>query len=151
MSDAEIIEKFERENITLASLTKRSYAYFIDEVLVSLLFIFIYLDYLPDDASVEETILMINSMFLYVVLLKIAYQSIFVTLYGATLGKIFLKIKVVSVADLENPPFVYAFLRALVRVLSESLFYIGFIWAYFNSKKETWHDKIGKTLVVNAF
>ncbi len=151
MTDEEIIDKFERENITLASITSRFFAYVIDELLVSFLFIMIYLDYIPDEATIEDTINMINNMFLYVVGLKIAYHTLFVMLYGATIGKIFLKIKVISIQDLENPSLFYAFNRALIRVVSESLFYIGFLWGLFNPKKETWHDKFGKTLVVNAF
>lgn len=151
MNDEEIIEKFERENITLASVRSRFFAYCIDEILVSFLFIMIYLDYIPDNASVEDTIAMINSMFIYVVTLKVVYQTFFVMLYGGTLGKIFLKIKVISIQDLENPSFLYALNRAIMRVVSESIFYIGFLWGLMNPKRETWHDKVGKTLVVNAF
>jgi uncharacterized RDD family membrane protein YckC len=29
-------------------------------------------------------------------------------------------------------------------------FYIGFIFAFFNDGRQTFHDKIGRTLVVNA-
>jgi uncharacterized RDD family membrane protein YckC len=151
MTDEEIIEKFERENITLATIASRFFAYVIDELLVSFLFIMIYIDYMPESASVEDTIYMINSLFIYVVLLKIAYQTFFVMMYGATIGKILLKIKVISIQDLENPSFLSSFNRALMRVINESFFYIGFIWGLFNPKKETLHDKIGKTLVVNAF
>ena len=102
MTNEELIEKFETENITLAPLQKRALAYFIDEILVSVLFALIYLDQLPENISTEETINIINSLFIYVVLLKVAYQTFFVWMYGATLGKIFLKIRVISTDDLEN-------------------------------------------------
>jgi uncharacterized RDD family membrane protein YckC len=52
---------------------------------------------------------------------------------------------------MENPSIFYSASRAVVRLFSESVFYIGFIWAFLNPKRETWHDKFGKTLVVNAF
>ena len=45
----------------------------------------------------------------------------------------------------------FSLLRASVRIVSESAFYLGFLWALMNPKKETWHDKAGQTLVVNAF
>lgn len=151
MTEEEIIDKFERENITLASLPSRFYAYIVDELLVSLLFILIYMDYMPKDASMEDTIGMINSMVMYVMLIKIVYQAFFVHMYGATLGKILLKIKVISIEDIENPSLLHSTSRSVIRVLSESFFYIGFIWALLNPKKETWHDKFGKTLVVNVF
>ncbi len=151
MTEAEIIEKFERENITLASLPKRFFAYLIDEILVSFLFIMIYLSSIEKSTNVEETINMINGLVFYIMILKVIYQSFFVWMYGATLGKIFMKIRVISIEDLENPTLVYAINRATVRILSESAFYLGFLWALTNPKRETWQDKMGHTLVVNAF
>lgn len=151
MNDQEIIETFEREQITLASFPRRFYAYMIDELLVSALFILIYVQQFGGDGGIEETIAMINGMVGYIMMIKVVYHAFFVSMYGATLGKIFLKIRVVSIQDLENPNFFYATLRAIVRLASESVFYLGFIWAFMNPKRESWHDKAGKTLVVNAF
>lgn len=150
MTNEELIEKFETENITLAPLQKRVLAYFIDEILVSVLFALIYLDQLPQNVSTEEMINIINSLFMYIVLLKVAYQTFFVWMYGATLGKIFLKIRVISTVDLENPSFLWSLNRASFRIISESLFYLGFLWAVLNPKRETWHDKVANTLVVDA-
>lgn len=151
MNEQEIIEKFERENITLATFPKRLFAYLIDEVLVSFLFVMIYINSIESTQSVEDTINMINGLVVYIMILKVVYQSFFVVMYGATIGKIFMKIRVVSLNDLENPSFIHALSRASVRILSESAFYLGFIWALMNPKRETWHDKAGQTLVVNAF
>jgi len=151
MTEQEIIEKFERENITLATFPKRLLAYLIDEVLVSFLFVMIYINSIESTQNIEDTINMINDLVVYIMILKVIYQSFFVTIYGATVGKIFMKIKVISTNDLENPSFIYSFSRASVRILSESAFYLGFLWALMNPKRETWHDKAGQTLVVNAF
>ncbi len=150
MTNEELIEKFESENITLASVRKRSLAYIIDEILISLLFIFIYLDQIPQDATTEQTIGIINSMVMYVMILKVVYQTFFVWMYGATLGRIAMKIKVISTQDLENPTPLLSLTRASFRIVSESLFYLGFVWAMLNPKRETWHDKVASTLVVNA-
>lgn len=150
MTNEELIDKFETENITLAPLQKRALAYFIDEILVSVLFALIYLDQLPENVTTEETINIINSLFMYVVLLKVAYQTFFVWMYGATIGRIFLKIRVISTVDLENPSFLWSLSRASFRIISESLFYLGFLWAVLNPKRETWHDKVANTLVVDA-
>lgn len=151
MTNEELIEKFERENITLAPLKKRALAYLIDEILVSLLFIFIYVDQIPDNASTEETITIINSLVFYVMVLKVVYQTFFVWMYGATLGRIAMKIKVISLGDLENPSLLFSLSRASFRIISESIFYLGFLWAVLNPKRETWHDKVSNTLVVNAY
>jgi uncharacterized RDD family membrane protein YckC len=150
MTNEELIEKFESENITLASIQKRGLAYMIDEILVSLLFIFIYLDQIPQEATTEQTIAIINSLVMYVMVLKVVYQTFFVWMYGATLGRIVMKIKVISISDLEKPTLLFALSRASFRILSESLFYLGFVWAMLNPKRETWHDKVARTLVVNA-
>ena len=150
MTNEELIEKFESENITLAPLPKRGLAYLIDEVLISVLFLFIYIDFIPENASMEVMIGIINSFFSYVVLLKIAYQGFVVWMYGATIGKIAMKIRVISVYELERPSLLYSLSRPSMRVFSESVFFLGFIWAYLNPKRETWHDKIASTLVVNA-
>lgn len=151
MTNEELIEKFERENITLAPLKKRALAYLIDEILVSLLFIFIYVDQIPDNATTEETITIINSLVFYVMVLKVVYQAFFVWMYGATLGRIAMKIKVISLGDLENPSLLFSLSRASFRIISESIFYLGFLWAVLNPKRETWHDKVSNTLVVNAY
>jgi len=151
MIDEEIIERFEREDITLASIKKRAFAYIIDEILISVLFMIIYFGQIPKDASYEETIILLNGLFTYIILLKIIYQTFFVWAYGATPGKMLAKIRVISTVDLGNPNILYSLNRALIRIVSESLFYIGFLWALTNPKKETWHDKVAKTLVIDAY
>ncbi len=151
MRDEEIIQRFERENITLASIKKRALAYTIDEILISVLFMFIYIGQIPKDASYIETINLLNGLFSYIILLKIIYQAFFVWAYGATPGKMLMKIRVISTIDLDNPNILYSLNRALIRIVSESLFYIGFLWALTNPKRETWHDKVARTLVINAY
>jgi len=110
----------------------------------------IYFDQIPDNVSTEEMISAINSLFGYVIILKVIYQTYFVWMYGATLGKIAMKIRVISTDDLENPSLMLSLSRATVRIISESIFYLGFVWAALNPKRETWHDKVANTLVVNA-
>ena len=122
----------------------------IDEILVSVLFALIYLDQIPENITTEELINTINSLFGYVIVLKVIYQTFFVWMYGATLGKIAMKIRVIATADLENPSLILSLSRAAFRIISESVFYLGFIWAYLNPKRETWHDRVANTLVINA-
>lgn len=150
MTNEELIEKFESENITLATLQKRGLAYMIDEILISVLFALIYFDQIPDNMTTEEMIDAVNGLFGYVVVLKVIYQTYFVWMYGATLGKIAMKIRVISTDDLEKPSFLFSLSRAVFRIVSESIFYLGFVWAALNPKRETWHDRVANTLVVNA-
>lgn len=150
MNEQELIEHFERENITLASISSRVLAYSIDEVIIAFLFMFIYWEQFQNVTNTEQTILLINSMFFYIVLLRVVYHFFFVWMYGATLGKMLMKIRVLSVKDVSNPSIEQSLTRSCVRVVSETIFYLGFLWGALNPKRETWHDKASRTLVVNA-
>jgi uncharacterized RDD family membrane protein YckC len=49
-----------------------------------------------------------------------------------------------------KPDFIHSFIRAVVRIVSESLLYLGFIWGLLTKTKQTWHDKLAKTLVIDV-
>ena len=61
-----------------------------------------------------------------------------------------LKIEVIEERDFQTPSFLVSLNRAIGRVISEMLFYLGFAWAFLDPKRQTWHDKLAKTLVVNV-
>lgn len=150
MTEEELVERFEQENITLASIPSRAMAFVIDEVIVSMLFIAIYWDQFTNSSNIEQTVILMNTMVIYVMLIKVLYHGFFVWMYGATPGKMVAKIRVIYLYDLDNPSPGHSLLRALVRVISETIFYLGFVWAMLNPKREGWHDKAARTLVVNV-
>lgn len=78
------------------------------------------------------------------------YAIFMLTKYGATLGKMALGIKVVKQDGGENLNPVDAFLREVVGKFLSSLFLLGYIWMLWDPNKQTWHDKIAKSLVVKA-
>ncbi len=100
--------------------------------------------------TIEELISVTNSFILEFIAMKIIYQSFFIMQYGATLGKIIAKIRVIEIATLQNPNVLVSLNRATFRVIGELLFYLGFLWAIFDPSRQGWHDKTAKTLVVNA-
>ena len=147
----EEIEKIlHRENLTLASISKRSMAFLIDEMILSFLLIFALWDSFSNAVTMEEIINLTNSFALEYIALKIIYQAFFVMQYGATIGKLILKIKVIEISTLSNPNVIQALNRAIFRILSEMMFYLGFLWGMLDKTRQTWHDKTAKTLVVNA-
>ncbi len=150
MDDEAVASQLKRENIALASFNKRALAFMIDDIIISLLFTIIFWDKFKAITDPQTLVLFINSLFIYIITVKTLYQTIFVALYGATLGKMALKIRVMSREHFDQPDWIESFKRAFVRALSEIFFYIGFIWANFTPLRETWHDKFAKTLVVNA-
>ena len=145
-----ILDNLEREGLELASVFKRAIAFIIDDFLVSLLIFIAFYQQIFSATTTEETILAINSLFPYIVLLKVLYQTFFVWQYGATLGKMAVKIKVVDESSFDNLNLQNSFLRAVVRIISESLFYLGFVWGILSPTVQTWHDKAAKSLVINA-
>lgn len=85
-----------------------------------------------------------------VLVLKFLYQTFFIWYYGATVGKIVAKVRVIDYDNYSRVNLLQAALRSFARILSEMFFYIGFVFAFFNDGKQTFHDKISKTLVINA-
>jgi uncharacterized RDD family membrane protein YckC len=139
-----------RENLTLASIQKRAIAMFIDEMLLSIILIVILWDSFSNATSTEQIINLTNAFLLEFITIKILYQTFFVYQYGATLGKILMKIRVCDIQSLSNPPLLLAFNRAVFRVISEMLMYLGFLWALFDPSRQAWHDKSARSIVVDA-
>ena len=139
-----------REGMHLASIKKRSFAFFIDEMLLSLLLILSLGDSFFEAKTVEEMILLTNQFVLEYMAIKVVYQAYFVMQYGATVGKLLVKIRVVEMKTLQKPNVVVALNRGVVRVLSEMLFYLGFLWGVLDPLRQAWHDKSAKTVVVDV-
>lgn len=150
MNEEQLASEFERQNITLASFPRRIAAYFIDDFIMGVFFFFAFYDLFVSAVTFNDMVMVAVTTQSYVVIMKMIYQTFFVWMYGATPGKMLMKIKIIYVYTVDKPSFFTALLRSSGRVISESLFYIGFIWALFNQKRETWQDLIAKTLVVNA-
>ena len=78
-----------------------------------------------------------------------AYYVAFTALYGATPGKMLLGIRVVK-ADGRPVDWLTAFMREVVgKTLSTLALSVGYLWAFFHPKRQTWHDLIADTLVVH--
>ena len=150
MDNFDLEEKLYREDIKLAPVEKRILAHIIDDFILSALLFIIISDTISSAKSVEDIIIVINHLVLEFMAMKLIYHTIFTSIYGASIGKILVKIKVISVSDFSNISIGASLNRAFVRLFSESLFYLGFLWAFFESNKQSWHDKTAKTIVVYA-
>ena len=140
----------EREHLSLATVRQRAAAFGIDELLLSVIMIVILWDSIAVAVTMEEMIAVTNSFLLEFMAIKILYHTFFTMQYGASLGKIVMKIRVIEVNTLSNPTFLSAFNRSVFRVVSEILFYLGFLWAMMDPYRRSWHDRTGKTLVING-
>ncbi len=147
-----IIDKLDREEIRIAPLGKRAWAFLIDDVLISALFVIVYwgalAPHFEDAAGLVEAI---SNLIVQLTLLKIIYHTFFIWYYGATLGKIALHLVCLDTVMLGKPKFFASLTRACVRVISEWCFYLGFAWALGNPLRQTWQDKLAGTVVCEAY
>ncbi|MEA3512430.1 MAG: RDD family protein [Campylobacterota bacterium] len=139
------------ENLELASMKSRVKAFIIDDLSITVLVMFILWDKIAaTNGDLMSTMIVMNEAFFQVVIIKFLYQSFFIWYYGATIGKLVAKIQVIDYDTYGKVSFVNSLIRSMGRVVSEAVFYIGFLIAYYTDSKQTLHDKFGKTLVVNA-
>jgi uncharacterized RDD family membrane protein YckC len=148
--DEQIDTLIQREHLELASIRQRAAAFGIDEVLLSVLLMIILWDTMSKAQTLESMISVTNSFLLEYMSIKIIYQTFFTMQYGGTIGKIIMKIRVIEIATLSNPSFLSSFNRSVFRVISEILFYMGFVWALLDPYRRSWHDRTARTLVINA-
>lgn len=146
----EIEDILHREEMSLASPSKRAVAFFIDELLLSFVLVLALWDSFSAAKDMQEMIELTNMFILEFLTMKIIYQAFFVMQYGASLGKLVMRIHVIEIATLQNPNVLSSLNRAIFRVISELIFYLGFLWAIFDPTRQAWHDKTAKTLVVNV-
>ncbi|MDI6873897.1 RDD family protein [Candidatus Solincola sp.] len=77
-----------------------------------------------------------------------AYYTYLTGRYGATLGKKLLGLRVVG-EDLQPVTYGTAVVREIPgKLLSALACMLGYIWAGFDGRKQAWHDKIARTLVI---
>lgn len=69
---------------------------------------------------------------------------------GQTIGKRWMKIKVVKITENKPPTYGRALLRESLRKwISGIVFGLGYFWMFWDNKKQTWHDKFARTIVVS--
>lgn len=145
-----LMDRLEFEGIKIASMKKRVLAFILDEIIISILFYLIYSDAFEAALDLEQINALIASLLWQVVFLRVLYQGFFTWYFGASLGKMALKIAVVDVKGLYKPSLGASIIRACVRVVSEMCFYLGFVWAFNSPLRQSWEDLAAKTAVIDV-
>jgi len=152
----------DNNTLAIASMKKRISAFVIDDIVISLFFMIIFYDQIMDllsspeaaeqltQVSMEMMNTFIAENIMIVLAIKVIYHTVLVWQNGMTIGKYVVKIQVISLNTGFRPSFQQAFLRASVRLLSESVFYLGFIMAFFMPMRQTLHDKLSNCVVIDA-
>ena len=144
-------KNIDTNNLQLASMKSRVKAFVIDDLSITLIVIIILWDQISaSNGDLIATMTVMNEAFLQIMILKFVYQTFFIWYYGATIGKLISKIRVIDFNNYGKVSFLNAAVRSFGRIVSEAVFYIGFILAYYGDSRQTFHDRFGKTLVVDA-
>ena len=140
------------DNLQLASMRSRALGYVIDDFLVTIIIMMIFWeDIISVSQDMDALMYLLKAELAFpLIMLKVIYQTFFVWYYGATIGKIVVKIRVIDANKWGRVSIISSFLRAVGRIFSEMFFYVGFLIGFFNDGRKTFHDITGKTLVVNA-
>ena len=146
----EIYKLLDREQLVLSSKQKRMGAFLIDEIILSVITLFVLWEKLSGMSTYEEILSALQPYILYTMAIKVIYQTFFVLQYAASPGKIIMKIRILEIQDVSTPSFLCAFNRAVVRVISETFLYAGFVWGILDPIRQTWHDKTARTVVVDV-
>ncbi len=134
-------------SLALATNRSRAVAFVIDDILITLVAIVVLWDNLAGLQN-EAMIVLVQENLYKIIFIKFVYHALFVWYYGATIGKIIMKIRVIDFKTYKNITLLKSVTRSVGRVISEFYFYIGFTIAFFTASRQTFHDKLSKTLVV---
>ncbi len=133
--------------LALATNRSRAMAFVIDDLLITLIAIVVLWDSLAGLQS-EAIIVLVQENLYKIIFIKFIYHTSFVWYYGATIGKLVMKIRVIDFHTYKNIGLLKSAIRSVGRVISEFYFYIGFTIAFFTASRQTFHDKLSKTLVI---
>lgn len=83
--------------------------------------------------------------------LDLLYEVVLLALWGGqTLGKKICGVRVVDAATGGPIGIGKALVRTLVKDILSPILLLGYLWAIWDSRKQTWHDKLAGTIVVKA-
>ncbi|NIS62337.1 MAG: hypothetical protein GTO13_17045 [Proteobacteria bacterium] len=158
-------EQAEVRSMTYAGFWPRFGAYFIDGIVAAIIVkISMYVTMLPMTYYFSQAYMSGNPqlgaippslpMALFLgISLSLGLQALYYILMwgyrGATLGKMAMKIKIVS-TDGADISYGTAFLRYIGTIISGIPFSLGYLWMLWDDSKQTWHDKIASTYVVRT-
>lgn len=138
-------------NVVYAGFWSRYFAMVIDTLivwtpLVVLIFILVFAN-LWDSIGDNP---MSTLMSVIALIIQATYNVYFISRSGQTPGKKILKIKVQEVSTGKNLGIVAVVLREVIGKFISSFFDLGYIWMLRDPNKQTWHDKIAKSVVVKV-
>ena len=99
-------------------------------------------------SSTDDQTVVSAQLALALTLLELGYGVIFNPI-GWSPGKRAMGLRIVR-SDGEPPGMRYGIVRTAGAQISAALFLLGYLWAYWDQKHQTWHDKFAGTYVVRS-
>jgi uncharacterized RDD family membrane protein YckC len=100
----------------------------------------------PDRTMQIEQVIMANVSFAIWIIYSIVMET---SIHQGTFGKKLMGIKVVGETG-EKLTFEESFKRNTTKSISWFIMNLGFFWMLFDEERQTWHDKIASTFVVES-
>ena len=126
----------------------RLVAAIIDSILFGVIMIPIILLFAPDD---YYSMMNARSYSSFDVIMQVFFAAIYIACwikFAGTPGKRLLNLKILDAETGKNIDAVQGVLRYVGYFVSTIVIFLGFIWIVFDPKKQGWHDKMAKTVVV---
>ncbi|PAF51559.1 RDD family protein [Helicobacter sp. 13S00477-4] len=150
-SDEKIEEILFREGLTLSSFTQRLSAFLIDLLFIFfLVWGFCYGFFGEYVKNIESKIIFIQKFLFLFFMFQFFYELFFILFFGATLGKMIVGIKVISVQTLDKPNFISILMRCFIKIVQEGVCCTLFIFALNDKFLRPFYDKWGRMLVISA-
>lgn len=151
----------EEKPVVSAPRRKRFYAYLIDIIPITFIvavFFSIFSNFwealnnyinLGGHPQIRAAFLVVrNQVQLVSFIVWLIYSTILdASSFNGSFGKYLMGIKVIDEYG-QRLTFQQSLMRNSTKVISQAVFSLGFIWILFDKKRQGWHDKIAKTLVV---
>lgn len=140
-----------REELHLAPFDRRAFAWLIDTCLLVFLFGAVHFGLFAQNLQVMDYMTLrafVLDGLWQMWVLKVLYDSILLWRYGASVGKLICKIRVVTIGLVDKPSFLESILRAVLKSTGEALMCITYIFGFGDRFSQTLHDRYAKTLVL---
>jgi|SRR3989338_4325154 len=139
------------QGVNYASFFRRLVALLLDSLLLSFTVNTLVIVFLGSLGSPWKDAGLFHPVYIVTALVAWPYQVFMLNKYGATLGKMALGIRVQNESTGANLTLVEAVLREVVgKFLSGIALLIGYFWVIWDPKKQGWHDKLGKSVVIKV-
>ena len=139
------------QKTNLASPGLRLIGWFIDLMfwlLIVLFFVLLLVSQTQLEMLMDNILLTIVTLFILLPLLVPFVNSFLITIFGGSIGNILTQTRIVD-KNGKNISYWKGFFRNyLGYMVSAMLFWLGFIWAFIDKERRTWHDMMADTWVV---